>query len=147
MFRNLWSKVYVQLVFPLLKVSMAPIVLKEFLLQCSIDSFLKCFWLDISWYERFLSEKLEDISVNVGDWALSSSRSLTSFTRNVKSYHPSKISFPGLPSHAEVREIEIYVIIRKCLYAMQIFASSTGGTSCPCVCSCVKHISLLQIWQ
>ena len=83
---------------------MAPKVLKEFVLKCSIDSFVKSFWLDVNWYERFLSEKLLDISINVGEWTLSSDKPLTAYTRNVKSYHPSKISFPGLPSHAEVRE-------------------------------------------
>jgi hypothetical protein len=83
---------------------MAPKVLKEFVLQCSIDTFVKSFWLDINWYERFLSEKLLDISINVGDWILSSEKPFTAYTRNVKSYHPSKISFPGLPSHAEVRD-------------------------------------------
>ena len=82
---------------------MAPTLLKEFLLQCNIDAFLKNFWLDIGWYERFLSDKLEDINISIGEWSVPSSGSLTSFTRNVKSYHPSKISFPGLPSHAEVR--------------------------------------------
>jgi hypothetical protein len=81
---------------------MKPTVLKEFLLQCDIDLFLKDFWLDIGWYERFLSEKLGDISVNVEDWIPSSSGLQNTFTRNVKSYHPSKMSFPGLPSHAEV---------------------------------------------
>ena len=82
---------------------MAPTLLKEFLLQCNIDAFLKNFWLDVGWYERFLSDKLEDINISIGEWSAPPSGSLTSFTRNVKSYHPSKISFPGLPSHAEVR--------------------------------------------
>ena len=81
---------------------MAPKLLKEFVLRCGINTFVSRFWLDIGWYERFLSEKLLDISINIEEWALTSAKSNTSFTRKVKSYHPSKISFPGLPSHAEV---------------------------------------------
>jgi hypothetical protein len=87
---------------------MSPFVLKEFLLQCPLHIFLKDFWLETKWYERFLSEKLEDLSVTVGEWN-SIEGSSTSFTRNVKSYHPSKISFPGLPSHAEVIASSKYV--------------------------------------
>jgi hypothetical protein len=87
---------------------MSPFVLKEFLLQCPLHIFLKDFWLETKWYERFLSEKLEDLSVTVGEWN-NIEGSSTSFTRNVKSYHPSKISFPGLPSHAEVIVSSIYV--------------------------------------
>lgn len=83
---------------------MAPKVLKEFVLQCSIDTFVRSFWLDVNWYERFLSDKLLDISINVSDWVLSSEKPFIAYTRNVKSYHPSKISFPGLTSHAEVRD-------------------------------------------
>jgi hypothetical protein len=81
---------------------MAPKLLKEFVLGCGINTFVNRFWLDVAWYERFLSEKLLDISINIEEWALTSAKSKTSFTRKVKSYHPSKISFPGLPSHAEV---------------------------------------------
>lgn len=81
---------------------MAPKLLKEFVIRCSIDKFVESFWQDRGWYERFLSEKLLDISVSVGEWEPVIDKSETSFTRNVKSYHPSKISFPGLPSHAEV---------------------------------------------
>jgi hypothetical protein len=87
---------------------MSPFVLKEFLLKCDLQTFLNDFWLETKWYERFLSEKLEDLSVTVGEWN-DAEGSSTSFTRNVKSYHPSKISFPGLPSHAEVNACSIYV--------------------------------------
>lgn len=93
---------------------MAPTLLKEFLLQCNVDAFLKNFWLDVGWYERFLADKLEDISITVGEWSLSSTGSLTSFTRNVRSCHPSKISFPGLPSHAEVRDLNLLYLIECC---------------------------------
>ena len=90
---------------------MAPKLLEEFVLKCDINTFLNRFWLDKGWYERFLCEKLLDISINIEDWTLISAQPKTSFTRKVKSYHPSKISFPGLPSHAEVN-LSFYFSIR-----------------------------------
>lgn len=80
---------------------MAPSVLKEFNLPVDIDDFLSTFWLDNKWYEMFLIDKLEDINVTIGDWT---EQGPGSKTRQIKSYHPSKISFPGLPSHAEVQK-------------------------------------------
>ena len=57
----------------------------------------------MAWYERFLTEQLEDLSVNVSEWSdIPGAESSSSRVRNVSSYHPSKVSFPGLPSHAEV---------------------------------------------
>lgn len=82
-------------------IDMAPVLLKEFLLECDVDTFLKYFWLDAEWYESFLISKLDDINVSIGEW--NSNQSAMSFTRNARSSHPSKISFPGLPSHAEVK--------------------------------------------
>lgn len=107
-------------------------LLCEFLLPIDLDAFLALFWLDGvvldtegsggagvgvlttgSWYERFLCEKLEDLSVSIGEWRCSCgspqarkgswecSCGSGRKTRSVRSYHPSKISFPGLPSHAE----------------------------------------------
>lgn len=80
---------------------MAPVVLSEFSLAVDIDTFLELFWRDTQWYEEFLTEKLLDLSVNVEEWAPSAENPAIQ-ARTVKSYHPSKISFPGLPSHAEV---------------------------------------------
>jgi hypothetical protein len=80
---------------------MAPVLLNEFSLPIDIDTFLEMFWLKSEWYEDFLIDKLLDLSVEIGPWAAVSEQS-TSQVRTVKSYHPSKISFPGLPSHAEV---------------------------------------------
>ena len=64
------------------------------------------------WYHKFLVDKLCDINVEIGSWSTESSTSSTSnfvsncetqiLRREVHSYHPSKITFPGLPSHAEV---------------------------------------------
>ena len=88
---------------------MAPCILKEFILQCDIDTFLKSFWLDNAWYERFLVEKLEDINVDVGEWT--TAQEAVGFMRNVRSSHPSKLSFPGLPSHAESLKTHIYQLI------------------------------------
>ena len=88
---------------------MAPCILKEFILQCDIDTFLKSFWLDNAWYERFLVQKLEDINVHVGEWT--TAQEAVGFMRNVRSSHPSKLSFPGLPSHAESLKTHIYQLI------------------------------------
>jgi hypothetical protein len=80
---------------------MAPIVLSEFALAVDLEGFVELFWSKPQWYEEFLTEKLLDLSVNVGEWSPNPEDPATQ-VRTVKSYHPSKISFPGLPSHAEV---------------------------------------------
>jgi len=88
-------------------------LLVEFTVKAQFDAFMAVFWLDGSWYEQFLCEKLEDLSVSVGEWNCSCGIPQTRQgswhcqcgsgrkTRSVRCYHPSKISFPGLPSHAE----------------------------------------------
>lgn len=80
---------------------MAPQLLKEFDLSIDYEEFLKVFWIDKNFYESFLVDKLSDLSVTIGEWERSVDK-VNVQVRNVKSYHPSKISFPGLPSHAEV---------------------------------------------
>lgn len=77
---------------------MAPVVIAEFTLGIEIEEFMNMFWLEKEWYEQFLIDKLSDLSVSVGEWT----DNQKSKTRNIRSFHPSKISFPGLPSHAEV---------------------------------------------
>jgi len=83
------------------------LLIAEFLLPIDTDSFIDLFWRDSTWFCRFLTEKLEDLNVSVGEWeeqgtpCLSPNKSFTNL-RNIRSYHPSKLSFPGLPSHAEV---------------------------------------------
>ena len=56
-------------------------------------------------------DKLCDINVDIGPWSTESTEENAKFAsrqeaqilkRIVNSYHPSKITFPGLPSHAEV---------------------------------------------
>lgn len=81
---------------------MAPVVLSEFTLTIDIDGFIDMFWSKPGWYEEFLVGKLLDLSVNIGEWGPSPELP-NAQARTVRSYHPSKISFPGLPSHAEVR--------------------------------------------
>jgi hypothetical protein len=86
----------------------APCLVADFNLSVDIDTFFSIFWLDKTWYEHFLTNGLEDLDVSVSDWAdengstSSSSGNKVSLSRNIHSYHPSKMSFPGLPSHAEV---------------------------------------------
>ena len=72
--------------------------LVQFEVDCDLETFV-VYFLDPSWYQRFLNEKLEDLNIQVGDW--SSNPGTSNFTRKIRSHHPSKISFPGLPSHAE----------------------------------------------
>lgn len=81
-------------------------LLAEFVLPISSNKFLQLFWLDVGWYEKFLINELEDLNVAVSPWKqiLSTSK----YTREVKSFHPSQISFPGLPSHAESRKTQTY---------------------------------------
>ena len=62
------------------------------------------FFMDAHWYSKFLGDKLEDLNVSVGDWEAPSGtprQGTADLTRKISSFHPSKISFPGLPSHAE----------------------------------------------
>jgi hypothetical protein len=85
--------------------------LKEFSLPISMEDFLSMFWFDNDtfYYERFLIDKLEDLSVNISKWE-SIDASSTSKSRKIHSYHPSKVSFPGLPSHAESFKTQIFNI-------------------------------------
>jgi hypothetical protein len=81
---------------------MAPVVLTQFPLNVDMDTFVSLFWMKTKWYEDFLANKLSDLSINVGEWG-STPENPSMHTRTICSYHPSKISFPGLPSHAEVK--------------------------------------------
>jgi len=72
--------------------------LVQFEISCDLETFM-LFFLDPSWYHQFLANKLEDLHVSVGDWTATAGSS--NMTRKIRSFHPSKISFPGLPSHAE----------------------------------------------
>lgn len=125
-------------------------LLTQFQLPLGLASFIDIYWEDHNWFSSFLSEYLEDLSVEVGllenqsnDQSNSQGSScngrnnssgskveindaedgekkiqIIQRRRQVRSYHPSKVSFPGLPSHAEVyrsvynREqlIELYMI-------------------------------------
>eukprot|EP01035_Chromulina_nebulosa_P018197 gene18197-23859_t len=60
--------------------------------------------MDTQWFERFLCDYLEDLSVNVSEWKSTNDNTKT---RNIRSLHPSKVSFPGLPSHAESLKTQI----------------------------------------
>ncbi len=73
-------------------------LLGEYEVPLNLASFLHM-WLDSEWNEFFLSDRLKDINVTVGEWEVEGDSPV--LMRKVRSYHPSKISFPGLPSHAE----------------------------------------------
>ena len=88
------------------------VVVAEFNLNIDIDSFVTIFWKDIAWYDRFLCDGLGDINVNISEWECMNTNQHVAdnglnlvMSRKIHSYHPSKMSFPGLPSHAEVRVI------------------------------------------
>ena len=72
----------------------------EFHLPIDTSTFLNLFWLDANnyYYYSFLHDKLQDLDVSMSEWSDSS--------RKIRSLHPSKISFPGLPSHAESIKIQ-----------------------------------------
>lgn len=80
---------------------MAPKLLADFTLPITLDMFLTLFWVEREWYDAFMRDKLENLEIEIADWEASASKDV--MTRHIKSYHPSKISFPGLPSYAEVR--------------------------------------------
>jgi len=76
----------------------------NFLLPISLQRFVQLLWRDKAWYEAFLTDSLEDINVTVGDWTGDigeDGEPVGKRIRHIKSHHPSKISFPGLPAHAE----------------------------------------------
>jgi hypothetical protein len=79
----------------------AGVLLREFTLSVSLETFVDAFWLNRLWYEKFLVEKLKDIDVSIEDWVVDGSSSGVRH-RKVRCFHPSGVSFPGLPSHAEV---------------------------------------------
>lgn len=79
---------------------MAPVVLKNFELPISCEDFLHKFWFNVAYFERFLIEKLLDVGVEISEWKQVGDHPINR-NRTVRSLHPSKISFPGLPSHAE----------------------------------------------
>eukprot|EP01038_Epipyxis_sp_PR26KG_P017504 gene17504-24246_t len=91
---------------------MAPILLKDFKLNITYEELIAELWLNPTWYNKFLTEILNDIKVEISDWVtqeknhVSDGSNITIKTRQVNSHHPSKISFPGLPSHAESFKIQ-----------------------------------------
>ena len=78
------------------------VVISEFSLPTDIQTLFTKFWLDKQWYENFLNEVLEDKNIFISEWVEKENVR----SRNVESYHPSKVSFPGLPSHAESMKLQ-----------------------------------------
>jgi hypothetical protein len=87
-------------------------LLKEFVIETDLKTFYEIFWSDPSWYANFLENQLQDLNVEVCSWETSNTgnESIVKRVRKVKSFHPSKVSFPGLPSHAEVC-IDLNIVI------------------------------------
>jgi hypothetical protein len=80
---------------------MEPNLIRSYQLPTTLDSLIQTCWNKREFYERFLLDKLKDIGVEIEDWRIDEGKPHVK-VRNIKSFHPSKISFPGLPSHAEV---------------------------------------------
>ena len=77
------------------------VILSEFSIPIDLNSFITYFWSDSVWYKNFLIEQLEDLNVIVGEWEENSQLGNEIINRTINSDHPSKVSFPGLPSHAQ----------------------------------------------
>lgn len=88
---------------------MAPLLLKSFVFPISVDIFLKLFWYDNIWLEQFMIHKLKDLQVEIDSWKKVNDQHEI-FQRTIRSFHPSKISFPGLPSHAEVSKVNTSIL-------------------------------------
>jgi len=78
----------------------------EFLLPIDMAKFVQVLWRDKAWYESFLRDQLEDINISVGDWTNETDEDDGKRVRHIQSHHPSKISFPGLPAHAESHKVQ-----------------------------------------
>lgn len=100
---------------------MPPVPITQFTLGVHIDTFLELFCRTSAWYEDFLTHKLMNLGVEVSAWTPSVGNDKV-LTRTIRSYHPSKISFPGLPSHAEVY-IQLYI------YAMVLSVPASLDTT------------------
>lgn len=80
-------------------------LIAEFAFQIKIIKFCDLFLYSNLWYKNFLINNLNDLNVIVGDWNECSDKSKV---REIKSDHPSKVSFPGLPSHAGLISLLFY---------------------------------------
>jgi hypothetical protein len=83
-------------------------LIAEFALPINIPTFCNLFLYSDEWYENFLSKSLQDINISISTW--NENETDQSKVREVKSHHPSKVSFPGLPSHAESLKIQKLIL-------------------------------------
>jgi hypothetical protein len=79
-------------------------LIAEFALPVNLLTFCDLFLYSDSWYEHFLLNSLHDRNITIGGW--NDCDDQQSKVREVKSEHPSKVSFPGLPSHAESLKLQ-----------------------------------------
>lgn len=79
----------------------------EFRLEIDLKGFLDTFWYSDDFYLNYLEETLLDKEITIGEWSVpSSGDDMSSKVRHVQSQHPCKVSFPGLPSHAESTKVQ-----------------------------------------
>ena len=81
---------------------MAPTLLRTYQFAIDLRNFLHLCWYNHEFYEHFLVQRLKDLGVEISPWQVHAENNDVQI-REIKSFHPSKISFPGLPSHAEVK--------------------------------------------
>jgi len=116
------------------------VILSEFSIPIDLNSFITYFWSDPVWYKNFLIEQLEDLNVVVGEWEENSQLGNEIINRTINSDHPSKVSFPGLPSHSQsikLQTIQVfslsyfnnrntkYFISKLCFYYIKHFSYLT----------------------
>lgn len=111
-------------------------LLKEFFVDVDLQTFYDTFWLNSEWYKEFLTNQLKDIEIQISDWDkvpidINSANDTfpISMKRKVRSLHPAKMSFPGLPSHAEVSfPIDIILISSLHVFAERYYFSMRDFT-------------------
>eukprot|EP01040_Poterioochromonas_malhamensis_P004114 gene4114-4404_t len=107
---------------------MAPNLLKTYQITIDLHQFLQLCWYNVEFYENFMVQKLQDIHVTIGTWDTSKEKNNVK-TREIKCFHPSKISFPGLPSHAESIKLQTLEIHRNPNTPTTSASTTTGATT------------------
>jgi hypothetical protein len=86
---------------------MAETSIANFMIPCDLAGFVNLFWRDKKWFEKFLADQVGDIDIEIGDWMEDNADNSGRRSREIRSFHPSRISFPGLPAHCESRKTQI----------------------------------------
>jgi hypothetical protein len=103
-------------------------VLVEYTLPCSAPDLISRY-LTQRWTHHFLATELQDIGVNVTSWELDPEEAQGDklLTREVVSSHKSKVSFPGLASHALNKKRQVLRVDREASKAVLYEVTSFSG--------------------